>query len=318
MGNRVYLSPYQVGHIEGLEKAMSFMSEMFLGRPSGIEAVFYASLFQTGVSKLVVPQSVLKEVPSSDFVQGRTEAIDPQISDHDYKVVKSIFSQYLPEDYFRHEKYSDVWTLEVLLSDLCVGLRQNIGILFPGPIPQKESLRGILPPELLVPAYNLIDAIQESSASGPFPRYEVQKTDIELYQDILNSNLFIEFCDAHEPLAYQNLSVEKCLPKIHRLAVAVQDKYLDHLKISKIALSLLPIVPRVVDKIFGAFPGVLAEHLTTITKPILENRRRLVLYDTSKLSTELMSSTMLYVAKNRDEEPIVKRRLEKHKNRKAD
>ena len=167
----------------------------------------------------------------------------------------------------------------------------------------------------MLPAYNLIDAIQESSASGPFPRYEVQKTDIELYQNILNSNLFSEFCDAHEPLSYQNQSVEKSLPKIHRLAVAIQDKYLDHLKISKIGLSLLPIVPKVVDKIFGAFPGKLAEHLTTITKPILENRRRLVLYDTSKLNTELMSSTMLYVVKNRDEEPIVKRRIEKHKKR---
>jgi len=313
MANTVYLSPYQAGYINGIDHGLSLITEMFIGRPSNTEATFYACVFQAGVSRLIVSDSMLKVLPDNAFVKDKTKVIDRDATDADYRLISEMFSHYLPEDYWRDEKFQDVCTLESLLSDLCIGLRQNASILFPGPLPEPESFRGVLPPELLLPASRLLSAISTSATGGPLPRYEIQKADVKLYEAIVHSGLFNELSKAHVQLRDQAIAPSAALSRVRRLAAIIQEKYADDLRLTRLGVSLLSLVPKFVEKTIGLFPGKIAEHIAKLAKPFLENRKRIVIYDSSHINREIILNTMLYVAKNRDKDSVVNKRLEQYK-----
>ena len=105
MANKVFMSPYQAGHVDGLDYALSLMSKIFLGRSSGAKATFYASVFQAGVDHLLVPTSVMKDLPDNTFVRERAQAIEHPDIATDYTLIHDMFSKYLPEDYYRDEKF---------------------------------------------------------------------------------------------------------------------------------------------------------------------------------------------------------------------
>lgn len=318
MANRVYISQYQLGFTKGIDAATSLMSELYLGRRSGAEATFYASVFQAGVHHLLLPGSWLSELPDNAFVRDKAISFEWQAAAEDDALIHEMFCEYLPENYSTNEKFKEVRKLEYLLADLCVCLRQNVSLLFPAPISEPESLRGILPPELLLPASRLLSAMGALPTAGPLPRYELQKTDVRIYNEIVHSGLFHEFSEAHVPLSDQEAASDTVLHRLRQAAARVQEEFAAELRLSRISVSLLPLVPKFIEETIGSFPGKVAEHFTKLADPWLENRKRLVVYDSSETLTEIFQSAMLYAIENRDDDAIVEERFQRHKEKYPD
>lgn len=313
MANRVYVSPGQFGFTEGIDAATSLMSEMFVGRPSSIAATFYASIFQAGVNKLLVPALWLNKLPDNAFVRGRAVSIETQEIEDEHVLIQEMFTKHLPENYTTDEKFAEARKLQYLLADLCVCLRQNASLLFPGPIPEPESLRGVLPPELLLPASRFLSAIATLPTAGPLPRYALLKADLRIYNEMVHSGLFHEFSEAHAPLSDQEVASDTALHQLRNAAVRLQGEYDTELRLSRIGVSLLPLVPKIVEETIGLFPGKIAELFARLAEPWLENRRRLVVYDSSEALKEIFISAFLHFEENRDDDAVIDERFRQFK-----
>lgn len=315
MGNSVYISPNMTGHIRGADDILSMITEVFLGRPSETEAIFYASIFQAGVDSFLVPAKMSNEIPDNIFIRNKMTIIDDQPKNTDFELIHRMFLEHLPDNYWQDKKFNDVWSLLILLVDLCTGLRQDVSILSPTTIPEPESFRGILPPELLLPVTKLLSAISTRSTGSPLPRYEIQKADVQIYREIVESGLFNKLSETHIPLSDQDAPVSATLHRVKQAGSRLQEKYFKELRLSRVGVSLLPLVPKFVDETIGSFPGKVAEHLAKLAQPFLENRRRIVVYDSSRIITEILDNTISYIAMNRDDDAIVRARLEQFKKK---
>jgi hypothetical protein len=315
MSNRVYISAYQSGYVAGFESVLSIASELFLGRASRVEATFYASIFQAGVSQLLVPESILDKLPDNAFVREKAKPIKSEALAADTGLIYDMFLTYLPEDRMIAEEFKDVQILAILLSDLCTCLRHNASLMFPVPLPEPESLRGFLPPELLLPASRLLSAVGSAPTAGPLPRFEIRKADLRTYQQIIHSRIFSDFSEAHAALSDQQVPAESALRSVRRHAVRVQEKYVDELRLCRLGVSFLDIAQKFIDDKFGRFPGKVAEHINKLAQPLLEKRLRLVIYDSSQIFQEIFVSFLSHIARNGDNDPLISEKIEAFKKK---
>ena len=313
--NRVYVSPHHIGYWEGMGYATSSLIRIFLGRRSDIKPIFYGTLFQAGIKDFLIDAKMDKYVPDAAFIQSRTELIPENTSDNDRKVITGMFAAYLPDYHQRNDQYSDVWTLEYFLGDLFVALRENVGIASVS-VPEPETYRGILPAELLMPISSLLSSIQTHGSAGPVPRFLMERTQIQDLEEIFKGNDFGAYSDAQAQLADDSQPPLKALSRARSLAATVQEKYLNRIKLSRMGLSMLPVVPKLVDSVFGKLPGRIAEYFAKVAEPLLDQRRRIVIYDCSSIRDEILMNTLLYVYKNKDADHIVKERVEEYEREK--
>lgn len=316
MKHRVYISPFQVGHWNAFDRVTSMMNDIFLGRKSRLEPLFYSSLFQAGITEFLLDESMQKRIPQSEFIQSKVSLLSEDKGQKDVSVVRSFFSEHLPEDYQRDPKYSDVWLLESFLSDLCVGLKNNVDIISTSNLPEIESYQDLLTPEVLLPIDILLSSIKEESTVGPFPRLTVDKADVEAFTNIVKSDLFDQFSSAQGELSEQMLPVAGTLSKIKRLGTEIQKMDPSRLKLTRLSLSLLPVIPKITDAVCGKLPGSVADYFSKIVEPMLKEHKRLVIYDASHIRDSLFVQTLVTISKNKDPEDVCMQRFKEYENKK--
>lgn len=311
MTSKVYFSHYNAGHAEGVEYVFSMLSEVYLGHESTCRRTFLSAIVQSGISKLFIPSSLAEAFTDIPFLQSRLHHLPNELINNDYQLINDVFQNHLPPDYRKDRKYDEVSTLHVFLADLCTALRHNVALMFPRELPQPTSFVGLIPPELLIPISTLLDTAKRFSVSGPLPKQYLDKRAIGVFRDVIESMWFEDFCTSHEPLSDASTSFDFVIPQIREKAQSLYSNYDTQLQLSRIPTSILPIAPDIIDNSVGRFPGRMANHFLNLFQPYLENKRRLVIYDSSQIQTNIAFNTIIHIAENPDPKDIVENRLKK-------
>lgn len=277
-----------MGHLHALHRFHAMCEEGFFGNQSSrADSVFYSALYQYGVTHFVVDEPMLWQMPWAHFIRDRLIVTKREEHGDRRWQIQKVFKDHLPENYHVNDVFNDVVAVANLLDALSVALHEGSSVLTLEPVPEPESLSGLIPYELLVPLTSLLRGVIHESTVGPILKHEVDTTGLKRLEDLFMSDLFQTYASAHLQLEDQSQPVSSALGNIRQKAVMLRDRYVDSVRLSRMSVSLVGIVPKLVDTTFGKLPGAIAESFSKLAQTFLDQKRRLVIYDCSQLANHL-------------------------------
>jgi hypothetical protein len=154
--------------------------------------------------------------------------------------------------------------------------------------PDPNKLLGKLPPEVLLPIKNLLDTFEKVSPSSLYPRMIIDQDNVALFQEILASQRFCEYKTAHSALEDPAVPTTVSSRHVSQATKSMCNRTRRWVKGRKILVAVLPFSARIVDLIFGALPGKLAEQFARTTQDWLTRNQRMVIYQMDGISQQLI------------------------------
>lgn len=321
MRNRtVLLTP---GGIEQMNilKALVFMGD-HIARTSrlDIDRVFYSAMMQSGVNRFALVQGEhlytspkdfkftlevgsrnlpvvmnnFTSLPQSQFLRKRINLCPNAMWSRVFKIVSAPFDASLPPEYKTSSGYSEVRNLLDNIAGMCLAMDRKNSLVDITPVSRWKISRiaKLLPPELVIPTRNLLKQFQPERARLPVPKRSLASEDLKTLIDIFQSDLFLEYASRQSDLETATIARGTVLSKISDKAMELFNKHIDLIELRDSALSILSVTPKIIDTVFGKFPGTLAEELAKRAQALLADQRRLVLYDSNDLFGILMNDRL--------------------------
>lgn len=287
------IGSYQLGVLSGASDALEIAEEITQERGADLEGIFYATAFQAGVDEFLVPDLKDKPSPRSEFLAARTRYIPRENSDEHWKLVRTAFSAHLPDGWERSDSFSSVWPLESFLVELLDAMSVGACVLSPWGVPDIAEAQALLPSELSVPLSNLLAAVDDLRAPSPIPHKAIPAEDIQRFCDIMTGDVFSKYVKAQYSLEDSSISIETSLPAVVSSARQVFLKNPEVLQLRKASLGVLEVTPKLVDAVFGKLPGALADLAAKLGISLLEERRRVVIYDFRSSVQDVLLSNLV-------------------------
>ncbi|MFN0139658.1 MAG: hypothetical protein ACKVQW_06185 [Pyrinomonadaceae bacterium] len=196
MPRDAYISIYELGGLDGYCEGMNITSTIGLGRPFNGKFVFYSSLFQAGVDRIIVdekvPQDLRKNIP-----QRRLHISSSSGWDLAYRSVRAYFDNYLDAGWDRKPEHKAISRLLYFLTDLLVSFRLGRPLLTTLQLPDFAALRIVLPGEILLPAKTLFQNIKAYDSVVALPTLHVVKHQLDIFDEILASAAYRHVEEQH-------------------------------------------------------------------------------------------------------------------------
>lgn len=273
-----FIGSYDLGYLAGHSDVMRKWQRM-LDQPSpDFEGVFYASVFQSGLERFLVRSGHLEEVTKSDFVRARVGCVSDSMYGRRTGPVVRAFHEHLPSGWAFDQKYAEVFGLESFLMDLLAAMHSKCSLLLVRDIPDIAKVERLLPSELLVPTSNLLASVEHEVVGVPGTQTIVGHEHIKRYQEILASDVFSKYSEAHEHLEHTDDTLSSSLANVVSSGRKLFANSHRALVVRNVAIGFLNITPQVIEVVFGRLPGALAETAAKLGVEFLNERRRVVVY----------------------------------------
>lgn len=295
-----FIGPYQLGVLSGASDALRIAEEVTQEHGADLEGIFYATAFQAGVDEFIVPDLKDKPTPKSEFLAARTRYISRKDTETHWEIARAAFSAHLPNGWERSEEFSSIWQLESFLVELMDAMSVGACVLSPWGIPDIAKAEALLPSELSVPLSNLLAAVKDFQAPSPIPQKAVPTEDIHRFNDIMASDVFSKYVTAQYSLEDSETPLESSQPTVVSSARLVFAKSPQLLQLRKAGLGILQVTPKLVDAVFGKLPGALADLAAKLGGNLLEERRRVVIYDFRSSVQEVLLTNLVRMVKATD------------------
>jgi hypothetical protein len=274
----VYLSPFEAGVLYGAghigrraDSPTAGQTEMF--------RLFCASLMQAGATQFVIPGGDPAAFTSSTYLQGKIRNTRNQNADTTWARVHDAFEPYFGSK--REERSAEVAAatrLQYLVADLARSLAGGTSMALVAPLPDLTSAAKVLPPDIVLPARALITAIASAPAVVPVPTASIAKKDVALIAELLQSDAYTAYQEAHDELGASEQPPRTAIGHISARARALSRAAGKHVGLAERVISFLPASAKLVEDVWGKVPGVLAEALVKPLEVFLTARTRLVVY----------------------------------------
>ncbi len=289
---KVYISAYNLGALAAYNDTLNMppLIEKLKAHPWDVEGLFYSTMIQGGIQRFQFFPSDKRSTKKSTFLSNRVSFFSEH--DQDYSFVTGLidkyFSNFLPDNYKKDDKYDPVISLSYFLVDLFFSIRKKTSIVCILPLPRLTKCEQLLPPELLIPIRNFFNTIETENANLPLIKKTVSHKDIKVVEDIISSDLFSQYCLYHKDLENSKKPVSIAISEVSKAGQRMLNKYSQVLDIRKLTMSLLPISSKLVDVLFGKLPEIFVEQVASFLGNVLKNEQRVVIYQLDPLFTELI------------------------------
>lgn len=275
------LSPYNEGALSELRFLVEKVKSITGEDGCDIDGIFYATAFQAGIDHFVLhPRPELEpQRPTSKFMQKRTSMESTDSWGKNWSEIRKAFSIYLPDNWWRDDKYSEVWSWIAFISELLGAIQSRACVLSVAGVPDTTGLEDLAPPELLAPLKNLAAAFEPISVPSIVPIHAVSREHIDRYQQIIAGDLFANYVGSETRLDDNSSQVPAVLDDVLTRGRALVKENSRLLSLQSSIAGLLSITPKVVDALFGKLPGVIADIATKLGGQYIESRMRIVVYD---------------------------------------
>ena len=287
-----FISTFQQGVLCGFSEVAKRLKQS-AGQESdfNIETIFYTTAFQAGIDEFIISGWERdKGQPKSEFIRKRTKGISWKKIKHNYEVISSLFSNYLPDGWINKKEYSSIVSLQYFLIDLMSAMRTGSSLITANGIPDIAQVQAIFPPEIALPISNIFSSIEDMNTTSPIPQMFIPREDLQRFNNIIMSDLFSEYVSAQALLDDSKEPIHSSLSKIISTG---RNLFLANPKIltlRKNILGVIQVTPKIVDNVFGKLPGALAELASNLGISILESRKRVVIYDLGFIFRDILLS----------------------------
>ena len=293
----VLISPSALGCLGAWGYAINLLDQLPRVDTYGI---FYSLLFQTGATHFELFKDVdhhlsLHEEDSlqkpSEFLEMHSTTLPDKIYNDAVEIVRSSFERFLPDDYTKHDKRIEIATLMSFFVNLAIAVDRKIGLVVSS-LPKLGKLKGILPAELFYPIQNFLGAIENESTETPIPRSVISASDFSRLQEVLTSDLFSLYANEHSHLEDATYPIEGAVRRVSKGGLKLVKCHVDLLKLKNLALSLIPVTTSIVDQVFGAIPGKIAEFFGDHLLALLKSERRVIIYHYNYIFQEIFKERL--------------------------
>ena len=284
------IGPFQEARLSGVDQAVN-IPEFLKELPRvNVPDLWFSTIIQSGVETLELIGEYDRGVELSPLASKRLSFRTPEEFAPIFLLIEQTFRHYFPDLNIRKDPV--LFHLKVFLVELLLAarLKRNMVNLFE--LPESKAFESRLPPELLLPIKRLFSALETNTPCVPSIGRTLTPQDIQLFEEILSSQLFRQYGDSHGSLEDNNILLASAVESIRRRSRKLTDKYPRLLKLKRVIVSVLPLTSQIMETIFGRLPGKLAEFSTSLLSEWLQQERRFVVYQFHDLLETTMRSRM--------------------------
>ncbi|PKA06400.1 hypothetical protein [Leptospira harrisiae] len=299
MNNRIVsIHPYQLGAISALNDFANISIREEKRKTINVNSIIYSTLLQCGASHINIHYSSLDNF-KPNFSPNKISLIHDSSFKFKNSIISEIFLHYLPESYRNNEKYKEVSRIESYLENILFAAQTNTSVINMFKFPNINNLKEILPSELFFIISNLLSLIQTSPQKLPLPKHEIELEHIKSFEAIIESNLFISYCESHNELESNSINHNTAIEKLKLKSQELYHKNIDNIILKHLAISVLPITEKIIGTIFGKIPGAVSKIVTKILIEYLKNEKKIVIYQLDGLFDTIARDTILFNVPNK-------------------
>jgi hypothetical protein len=289
----------------------NIFSRILLERPLQGEMLFYSSLFQAGLDRVVT----VEEDGTHVFGAPSRRIKVFSLADRDLirDSVNSYFDSYLGSNWLKEEKPegTGIFRLREFLCDLLISYRLRRPLLAPLSIPSLAELSAFLPLEIFVPIEKLFKSITAYESVVAVPNMRVSREQLSIIDEILTSDDYGRVETAHAELL-GSASRESCLIELEKASTALYWRWKDLLRIKSSVIRVINGIPAFIENFSGKAVSSVAALISTGLAERMAKDDSLVIYDASSVLHGLSESLMRQVAASPIDEATIKSRMEQH------
>jgi hypothetical protein len=297
MPRDAYISIYGLGGLAGFCRGVNIASQIGLGRPTDGQFVFYSSLFQAGLDRIVTtnvtPLNLQQQIPAY-----RLHILESSNYELVYFSVRAFFDHYMGSDWQQKKDIEAVQSLHYFITDLLVSFHLGRPLLTTLPCPDIDAFELSLPVEILALAKTLFKSIEEHHTSVALPTLKVAKAQIGVFDEIIASQAYKDVENTHQQMLLKPSVTESCLAQLEKANYALYWKWKDFLRIKSSAVQVARNIPDVVDAMFGKAPSNVVKPVIELLAAQLQKDTPILIYDTSPILNQTMRSVIQQAEKS--------------------
>lgn len=262
------------------------MSELLKVNEFNIDTIFFSYLIQSGADNFEILQTEEKIHPSSKYLESKLSLAN----EHEFWNIRGeiheIFNRIMPKEFRSKEEiwsqyYAPLHSFIRLFSSILIAKKRGGHVVTDVKL-EMEELELILPFELFHSINNFVMCL-DSVDSTPATKTMIENKDIEVFSEILKSDLFKEYSSGHLELSNPEQNIEISKSKINEKGKQLIKKYKDEISPSDLAFSVMKIGGKVANVLVGGVIGTLIEFFTEKLSIDSDKDERLIVYDFHQL-----------------------------------
>ena len=253
--------------------------------------IIYSAMIQAGVQRFRVAGDIPKNLKNSNLLSYRFE----ESSFEDINNIMSSVKEFLGFEKIPKKDQSEIWILAWYLTELIHSSQTKSSMVSILRIPKMSDLAGKISPAAFSAIDGLLKNIENIDLNLPVTKLEAPLRDVEIFHEIVSSNVFGSYSEAQELIEYSSENKEAVKLEISRKGKEFYNRFHSVLDIRKASLTLIPVTSSLIETVFGRFPGKIASAFGDSLASSLADKRRITIYNYGDTHAKLL--TDYYMAK---------------------
>lgn len=250
------------------------------------DSVVYHALIQAGVHSIrcidgVTPVSTVSVVNERVIACAGTEYVDL------LRTIQDMLEKHVVNGQKSAEQ-NRLFTLSLFLTDLIYSLHTDAAMVAVLPLPKVENYYGRISPHILSAIGNLLPSITPTEVLTPIPQLSVKASEVEVFEELIESQIFSAYSNAHGGLESIRESDVAILEDVSVKAKSVWQRFSNTVDLKKLTLTLMPITKTLADKVLTGLPGTVAGLLADLLTKAAQQEKRIVIYDYGRSHRDLL------------------------------
>lgn len=241
--------------------------------------LIYPAIIQAGVSKIrcwntEAPMLLAKsELLKNRLIPNK----DDSYLKKNNEIRELLFSHSMIE-----QNHSSAWKVNLLawfLTDLLYCLDTRSTMIAVLPLPKIQDYEEILSPSILSIVGYLLLKIKSVDLELPFPRFEIESNKVEIFQEVLQSDLFTSYSDSHTVLESSQEDELTAQKNLVDKAASLRKKFVHSIDLTAASLAVIPVTTKLIDTFCSGWPGSLANIFGDKLTALLQENKKIIIYD---------------------------------------
>ena len=291
MRQLVYISPRDIGSLNGLTSFSNSNAILKYLDPVDYHSVLFSTLYQSGIKYFEISENSLPPyITQNDFWKSKITKYNHKAFNNSIEKAKLVLDGRFYHDV--DKKYNVVQYPAVLdyLSKLFYSFETGTPFINPGFITQKDFdlLEPRMDKQLLICLRNLGSLVKDEKIQTITPSYSVLKKDIKRFEDIFHTRVFKLYSDSLQELPHSSkLSLLKKDIGVNSLKLF--NKYGNDLNFKETAFSFIKFNKKILDLFVSKIPSTVGDFVINSIETLTKEKKKIYFHEVkdAKYSTLL-------------------------------
>jgi hypothetical protein len=207
MIKKIFISPYSMGYFTAFQRIDEISDFKIYAPDIRFNTFLYSSLMQTGANLIEIIDDPSKLLKKSKTINERVLQSNKESYRKVSKSIYALFSKYAKDIPKSNKKLLDTLkNTEMLIVDLLYSVERGSDLIFTGKIPDLTPYKSSLQPDIYYPLTTLLSTITTHDLFVPSPIAFISKSEINKFDAIIKSDIFLEYSEKHKLLSSYNFN----------------------------------------------------------------------------------------------------------------